>query len=255
MLARQAVEVVCSRLVPGTCAGQRKEHVETKLWTVLALGLLLAPLACSGQTAPRAPAALTEEQKTPYALGLMLGGNLKPLKLTPAEIEAVKKGLTDAATGATPEVDLAAYQAKVQEFARGRARAQAEVEKSGAKAFADRAAQEPGAVRTSTGLVFRTLNPGAGASPTADSTVKAHYEGKLANGTVFDSSIKRGEPVDFPLRGVIPCWTEGVQRMKVGETAQLVCPSDIAYGDQGRPPLIPGGATLVFEVQLLGIKE
>jgi FKBP-type peptidyl-prolyl cis-trans isomerase FkpA len=84
--------------------------------------------------------------------------------------------------------------------------------------------------------------------------VRVHYEGALTDGTVFDSSMKRGQPIEFPLKGVIPCWTEGVQRMKVGERAKLVCPSEIAYGDQGRPPAIPGGATLVFEVELLGIK-
>ena len=83
--------------------------------------------------------------------------------------------------------------------------------------------------------------------------MKVHYHGTLTDGTVFDSSRERGEPVEFPLNQVIPCWTEGVQKMKVGETARLVCPSDIAYGDAGRPG-IPPGATLVFEVELLGIQ-
>ena len=101
----------------------------------------------------------------------------------------------------------------------------------------------------------RTLTAGKGASPSATDTVKVHYRGTLTDGKEFDSSIARGEPVEFKLNEVIPCWTEGVQTMKVGEKAQLVCPSDIAYRDQGRPPVIPGGATLVFEVELLGIKK
>jgi len=122
-----------------------------------------------------------------------------------------------------------------------------------AKSYLDKAAAEPGAKRTASGLVYRELKAGTGASPTAADTVKVHYRGTLTDGTEFDSSYKRNEPISFPLRGVIPCWTEGVQMMKVGGRSQLVCPSSIAYGDIGHPPEIPGGATLVFEVELLGI--
>jgi len=121
------------------------------------------------------------------------------------------------------------------------------------KTFADKAAAEPGAQRTASGLVYRDLKPGTGAHPTANDMVKVHYRGTLIDGTEFDSSYKRNEPATFPLRNVIPCWTEGVQMMKVGGKAQLVCPSSIAYGDAGSPPVIPGGATLVFEVELLAI--
>jgi FKBP-type peptidyl-prolyl cis-trans isomerase FkpA len=121
------------------------------------------------------------------------------------------------------------------------------------KAYLDKAAQEPGAVRTASGLVYRELKAGAGASPTAADTVKVHYRGTLTNGTEFDSSYKRNEPLEFPLNRVIPCWQEGVQKMKVGGKAQLVCPAAIAYGDRGAPPDIPGGATLIFEVELLAI--
>ena len=83
--------------------------------------------------------------------------------------------------------------------------------------------------------------------------MKVHYVGRLLDGTEFDSSRKRGQPAEFPLNGVIPCWTEGVGKMKVGEAATLTCPSEIAYGEGGRPPTIPGGATLVFDVELLEI--
>jgi len=108
-------------------------------------------------------------------------------------------------------------------------------------------------VKTASGLIFRTLSPGAGASPKATDVVKVHYEGSFIDGTVFDSSIKRGEPTQFPLNGVIKCWAEALQRMRVGEKARLLCPAGIAYGDKGRPPTIPPGATLVFEVELLEI--
>ena len=115
-----------------------------------------------------------------------------------------------------------------------------------------KAAAEPGAVKTDTGLIYRELKAGDGASPKATDNVKVNYRGTLTNGTEFDSSYKRNEPAEFPLNGVIKCWTEGVQKMKVGGKSQLVCPSDLAYGDQGRPS-IPGGATLVFEVELMSI--
>ena len=119
----------------------------------------------------------------------------------------------------------------------------------------DPAAREPGAVRTASGLVIRTTKPGTGETPAPTDRVKVHYVGTLTDGTEFDSSRKRGQPATFPLNGVIKCWTEGVGRMKVGEQAILTCPSDIAYGDGGRPPTIPGGATLIFNVELLGIEK
>jgi FKBP-type peptidyl-prolyl cis-trans isomerase FkpA len=122
-------------------------------------------------------------------------------------------------------------------------------------AFLDKAAAEPGAVRTPSGLVYRELRPGNGPSPRATDVVTVHYRGTLTDGTEFDSSYKRNQPAQFPLSQVIPCWTEGVQRMKVGGKAQLVCPAEIAYGERGSPPVIPGGATLVFEIELLGVGQ
>jgi FKBP-type peptidyl-prolyl cis-trans isomerase FkpA len=117
------------------------------------------------------------------------------------------------------------------------------------------AAKEKGALVTPSGLVYRSLREGKGASPTAADVVKVHYRGTLANGTEFDSSYKRNEPAQFPLGGVIPCWTEGVQRMKIGGKAQLVCPPAIAYGERGAGGVIPPNATLKFEVELLEIAK
>ena len=116
-----------------------------------------------------------------------------------------------------------------------------------------KAAAEPGAVKTSSGLVYSEIKAGTGASPRATQTVKVNYRGTFIDGKEFDSSYKRNMPIEFPLNGVIPCWTEGVQKMKVGGKSKLVCPASIAYGESGRPG-IPGGATLVFEVELLGIQ-
>ena len=116
------------------------------------------------------------------------------------------------------------------------------------------AAKEPGAKETTSGLVIRMVKVGTGTQPTAASTVKVHYKGAFPDGKEFDSSYKRGEPIEFPLTGVIKCWTEGVALMKVGGQAKLTCPSSIAYGARGAGGVIPPNATLVFEVELLGVR-
>jgi FKBP-type peptidyl-prolyl cis-trans isomerase FkpA len=115
------------------------------------------------------------------------------------------------------------------------------------------AAKEASATVTKSGLVYRSLKDGTGASPAASDKVKVHYKGTFPDGKEFDSSYKRNEPTEFPLNGVIPCWTEGVQLMKVGGKAKLTCPSAIAYGARGAGGVIPPNATLVFEIELLAI--
>ncbi|WP_416547006.1 FKBP-type peptidyl-prolyl cis-trans isomerase [Limnohabitans sp. DCL3] len=116
------------------------------------------------------------------------------------------------------------------------------------------AAKEAGAVVTPSGLVYKSLKDGSGASPTASDKVTVHYKGTFLDGREFDSSYKRGQPIDFPLNRVIACWTEGVQRMKVGGKAKLTCPPEIAYGARGAGSAVPPNATLLFEVELLGIQ-
>jgi FKBP-type peptidyl-prolyl cis-trans isomerase FkpA len=224
--------------------------------TVLTLALALATAATFAQAPPAPPAPTPpptgeEAEKTVYAVGLMLWRNLERLDLTPAELEIVKRALTDAAAG-NPAVKIEDYMPRIDALARDRMQKRSEVEKAKSKAYLDRAATEPGAVKTESGLVYTEKKAGTGDSPTAADTVKVHYVGTLVDGTEFDSSRSRGEPAEFPLGGVIKCWTEGLQKMKPGGVAKLVCPSDIAYGDRGRPK-IPGGAALIFEVELLEV--
>jgi FKBP-type peptidyl-prolyl cis-trans isomerase FkpA len=122
-------------------------------------------------------------------------------------------------------------------------------------ATVDKAAAEKGAVKTPSGMVFRSLKDGTGPSPKETDVVRVHYRGTFPDGKEFDSSIARGQPTEFPLNRVIKCWTEGVQKMKVGGKAKLTCPASLAYGERGTPGgPIPPNATLVFEVELLGIK-
>jgi FKBP-type peptidyl-prolyl cis-trans isomerase FkpA len=227
------------------------KHIFRLLVLSLYLGSLIACAQTPG-TSAAAPAKLeTEDQKTLYALGLLLGRNIKPFSLTPEELAIVKAGLSDAVTDAKPQVEIETYGPKVNELGQKRASAGADEAKKKGQEFSDKVAKESGATKTDSGIVIRTITPGTGPSPTAQDVVKVHYEGKLIDGTVFDSSIKRGEPVEFPLGGVVPCWTEALQKMKKGEKAQIVCPAAVAYGDRGAPPNIPPGATLSFEVQLI----
>ena len=220
-----------------------------------------APKPAAPPAAPKPAAAapkpetaakpITDDDKTVYALGLSIYRSLGQFDLTPAEMELVKQALSDAAAN-KPAVDLDTWGPKINTLGSARASRVASREKAASAAYLTKAAAEPGAVKTESGLIYRELKPGTGVSPKASDTVKVNYRGTLTNGTEFDSSYKRNMPAEFPLNGVIKCWTEGVQKMRVGGKSSLVCPSDLAYGDQGRPS-IPGGATLIFEVELLEV--
>jgi len=199
------------------------------------------------------PALQDDQDKTLYALGQAIGNNLAQFHLTAEELALVSAGVSDFVLGRDSRVDMQVYGPRIQGLAQARAAAGATAEKEASQAFLEQMAKEPGAKRTASGLIYIPITEGTGQSPVASDTVTVHYHGTLRDGTVFDSSVERGEPATFQLTGVIPCWTEGVPMMKVGGKAKLVCPSDIAYGDAGSGP-IPGGATLVFEVQLLGIE-
>jgi FKBP-type peptidyl-prolyl cis-trans isomerase FkpA len=126
-------------------------------------------------------------------------------------------------------------------------------EKAAGQAYLDQVAAQPGATKTKTGLVYVAIAAGSGPSPTPADRVKVHYTGRLTDGTVFDSSIKRGQPATFGLNEIIACWTEALQLMKPGGKARIVSPSNLAYGDRGAPPQIPPGATLDFEIELLEV--
>ena len=213
-----------------------------------------APTPASSANPPAAASSglTTDDEKTVYSLGLSIYRSLAQFDLSPAEMELIERALRDSANG-KPAVDINTWGPKIQALANARTTRVATREKAASAAYLAKAAAEPGAVKTESGLIYRELTPGTGDSPKATDTVKVHYRGTLVNGAEFDSSYKRNQPAQFPLNGVIKCWTEGVQKMKVGGKSMLACPSDLAYGDQGRPPAIPGGATLIFEVELLEI--
>lgn len=237
-----------------------------RIKTLLAIAAVAAAAgACApqktggGGSASSGPVELTtEDQKALYALGFIEGERVGVFNMTPAEQALFLRGLSDQFAGQKPALENPMSMGpKISEMARTRGKARAEAkaaaEVAKGKEYADKAAQEPGVEKTASGMLYKEITAGTGASPTTADRVKVQYKGTLTDGTEFDSSYSRKEPATFPVTGVIPCWTEGVQKMKVGGKARLVCPSSIAYGDQGRPPKIPGGATLVFEVELVEV--
>lgn len=205
--------------------------------------VLIAASAAAAAAEPK-----TDEEKALYALGLAVSQNITSFNLTEAELEMVKAGFSDGALGKQAKVDPNTFFPKLREMQKTR------IATAGTAAL-EKAAAEKGAKKTASGLIITTLKEGTGPTPKATDTVKVHYHGTLPNGRVFDSSVDRKEPATFPLNGVIACWTEGVQTIKVGGKSKLVCPASLAYGDGGSPPSIGPGQTLIFEVELLAIEK
>lgn len=227
---------------------------------VLLLALFAPVAALAADPAKPDTTDKSDDDQSLYGMGYIVGlRNLEGLGLSARELKIIEEGIGDAATGKKAKVDVDTQMPMIIAFAKGRAIAGVNKEKAAGLEFAEKAAKEPGAVKVPVEgegfLVYRTITPGTGATPAASDTVYIDYEGKLTNGNVFDSSYKRGLPAEFVLRQGIKCWTLGVAKMKVGEKAQLTCPSDVAYGDEGQPPSIRGGATLVFTVELRSIKS
>ncbi|MEM9057804.1 MAG: FKBP-type peptidyl-prolyl cis-trans isomerase [Pseudomonadota bacterium] len=197
----------------------------------------------------------TDEEKTLYAIGLAMSQNLASYNLSEAQLEQVTAGLKAGALGQDPAVDLQEQMPKIQAFARSRAAEAAGVEKRESAKFLAKMAEREGAQTMESGLIYIETKAGTGPNPAATDQVTVHYHGTLRDGSVFDSSVDRGEPATFGLNRVIPCWTEGVQKIKVGGRATLVCPSEIAYGDRGAGQKIKPGAALAFDVELIAVGE
>jgi FKBP-type peptidyl-prolyl cis-trans isomerase FkpA len=236
-----------------------------------ALSLLLAgaalaadtPAAAAPQSAAPASAAIaaktdsaeSDQDKALYALGVLLSRNLDGFTLSEAEFVHVRTGFIDGyhhkPTAATAEASLP----QIQALQRTRALALAGQEKEAGQAYLNKAASAHGATKTASGMVYIPVTAGSGPSPTHSDRVKVNYEGRLTDGTVFDSSAQHGgQPATLSVGGIIPCWTEALQLMKVGGKSRIVCPSALAYGDRGAPPKIKPGASLEFDIELVSIE-
>lgn len=212
-----------------------------------------APLLSASVTVAQAPTG-EDKDSALYSIGVLLSRQLGPLGLNEAEVAQVQAGLGDAVLGKALRANPEDHREHITALHTEREKATSAKERAEAEKFLAAAEAKSGSLRTDSGLIYREEKAGSGASPTPADTVSVHYHGTLRDGSVFDSSVERGTPAKFPLNRVIPCWTEGLQRMKVGGKSVLVCPSAIAYGDSGSPPKIKGGAALSFEVELLAIE-
>lgn len=222
-------------------------------------------LALPGAPALAETKISSDDDKAAYGVGFAIGKGvqeqLSGLELSKKEMAFAIAAVQDALTDADPKTDIDAalkiFQAKMAVKAK---EAEAAAKKAAEKQTAENAkvlkkeAAAKGAQKLDSGMIYTELSAGSGDAPGADKSVEVHYVGKLTDGTVFDSSRARGAPAVFPLNGVIPCFREGIQKMKPGGKAKLVCPPDLAYGERGAPPSIPPVAVLFFEVELLSVK-
>lgn len=224
-----------------------------KIILVLTLLALFSTLVCAEDKFK------TEQEKLGYAIGMNIGMNMKQqgVDVDPAQLaaglQAALKGEETVLTQEEMGQILTAYQQQMQMEQMAQAAAEAEKNEKLAQDFLDTNSKLEGVTTLESGLQYKVLASGQGATPKAESTVQVHYRGTLIDGTEFDSSYQRGEPVSFPVNGVIPGWTEALQLMKEGDKWQLVIPSQLAYAERGAPPVIPPNAALVFEVELLKV--
>ncbi len=220
---------------------------------VLASVSLLAVSACNKGASPRTSLS-NDDEKVIYSIGMDMGSKLKTLQLSEKEMTVLKMGIDDGAKdGAKPLVEQKDFLPKIGDLIRKRQESFAKKEEENSKSFLDKAAASEKAEKTESGLIYVATQEGTGESPKETDRVEVNYHGTLRSGEVFDSTRDRGQPASFRLDRVIPCWKEGVQKMKVGGKSELYCPSAIAYGERGAPPKIPPGAALKFEVELLKI--
>jgi FKBP-type peptidyl-prolyl cis-trans isomerase FklB len=229
---------------------QLKIDFMKKIVPTLALLALVAPVVAQEKTQFK-----DTKDKSSYAIGVNVGTNFGKQKI-PLNVDAFAAGVKDGIAG-KPKMTEAEIKDTMMAFEKemeNRQKEAAEKNKGEGEKFLAENKKKPGVKTTADGLEYKVIKEGAGASPKATDTVTVNYEGKLIDGTVFDSSYKRGQPATFPLNAVIKGWTEGLQLMKVGEKSQLFIPSDLGYGERSPGADIPPNSVLIFDVELIAIK-
>jgi FKBP-type peptidyl-prolyl cis-trans isomerase len=231
-----------------------KYNVTTNLLAVSLCVLALLGCNANGKTeAGSSPAgAETFDKDASYALGMNIGGSMKAENFRP-EMDNFIQGFKDGLDGATTRFSDEEARTKIQQAFTDMENKRNEGQREAESAFLAENSKKPGITITASGLQYEVITEGSGAKPAATDTVRVNYEGSLSNGTVFDSSYTRGEPAEFPLNGVIPGWTEGIQLMRVGGKYRFYIPSELGYGPQGAGSRIPPYSPLIFEVELLDI--
>ena len=199
----------------------------------------------------------TDADKVSYGIGLQLGQQVKGQSFPGFSLDALVVGLSDIFENKPlrfPEDEMHAAFSAINQLVQEEASKAAESNKADGKAYLEENAKKDGVITTASGLQYEIIKEGDGPKPSQTDMVVTHYHGTLIDGTVFDSSVERGEPAQFPVNGVIQGWIEALQMMPVGSKWRLHIPSNLAYGDQGSAPVIPAGATLVFDIELIEIK-
>jgi FKBP-type peptidyl-prolyl cis-trans isomerase FklB len=222
----------------------------------LIAGALLVSASCNGQKKGDGAAAnlKTKVDSVSYGIGIAIGENLKRDNLDSVNVDMMAKGISDILKGRTPVMDQEQANVVISSYIEGMRAQKAELSQASARKFLEENKKKQGVTETPSGLQYEVITMGTGSKPLATDTVVTHYHGTLTNGDVFDSSVQRGEPVSFPVNQVISGWTEALQMMPVGSKWKLVIPSNLAYGEQGAGGVIGPNETLIFEVELLGIK-
>ncbi len=220
-----------------------------KLLATMALAPLLF-VSCSKNAEVKPE---TENDKIFYSVGHVYGARFKDFKLTDKEIANLIQGVRDGAANKDTGIDTRKFAFKFRDVVNARMSEVSKTEKDAGAKFLEEFVTKEGAKKTESGLAYKIIEAGSSKKAKPTDTVKVHYKGTLRDGTEFDSSYKRNKPIEFPLNRVIKGWTEGMQLIGEGGKIKLVIPSELAYGDQGAPPSIPGGATLTFEVELIEV--
>lgn len=242
---------LCSAIFLMGPAGQSAAQTQTKKPVAKPA---VRPAAAQKPASPAQTVKLTNAiDSVSYSIGMNVGTNLKQQNLSNANLSAMMKGMEDALQARNSQISPEQANVIIQTFFQQQYMAKADVNKKAGEKFLEENKKKPGIVTTSSGLQYQIVKEGTGPKPTAKDTVKTHYTGRLIDGTVFDSSVERGEPIEFPVTGVIQGWVEALQLMPVGSKWKLFIPAALAYGERGSGPVIGPQSTLIFDIELLEI--
>lgn len=226
----------------------------SKVFSILSILCLSALIACNGQKGKSSSELKSQADSVAYAIGASIGGNMSKDGLDSLNLDILKRGLSDALHGDSILIDQMQSQMVIQSYIQGKQKVKSDAMLAEGKKFLEENKKKPGVVELPDGLQYTVIKEGTGVMPAATDTVIVHYHGTLIDGTVFDSSVDKGKPIEWPVGKFIQGWTEALQMMKVGSKWRLFVPPALGYGERGSGPKVPGNATLIFDMELLGVK-
>lgn len=226
-----------------------------KTFSILSLMVASTMIGCNVQKGGTSVDLNSKADSVAYAIGTSIGGSMKKDGLDSLNLDILKKGLADALSGDSLLLDQMKSQSVIQSYIQERQKVKGDAMLEAGKKFLAENKKKPGVIELPDGLQYTVLKEGTGAIPSATDTVVVHYHGTLIDGTIFDSSVDRGEPAEFAVTGqVIKGWEEALQLMKVGSKWKVFIPASLAWGDRAAGPKIPANSTVLFEMELMSIK-